>query len=82
MVADLPKAYGGCTCICHREPGVRHIMACCHPRRLVMCKNDWPEGGGDFAVFAVRAGETDEQAIARAGEAYSPDNEFYIVDEA
>ena len=27
----LPKAYGGCTCSCHRMPGVMHIAACCRP---------------------------------------------------
>lgn len=25
----LPKAYDGCTCICHRQAGVRHFFACC-----------------------------------------------------
>ena len=52
-------------------------------KRIVMCVNDWPEDGEeDFEVFAVRPDETDEDAIARAGEAYSPDNEFYIIEEA
>jgi hypothetical protein len=27
----LPPAYGGCTCSCHRVPGIMHIAACCHP---------------------------------------------------
>lgn len=26
---DLPPAYGGCACSCHRNPGVMHVMACC-----------------------------------------------------
>lgn len=25
---NLPKAYGGCHCICHRVPA-KHIVACC-----------------------------------------------------
>jgi hypothetical protein len=25
----LPKAYDGCTCSCHRVPGIKHVMACC-----------------------------------------------------
>ena len=29
---DLPKAWGGCTCMCHRVPAT-HIMACCHPTK-------------------------------------------------
>jgi hypothetical protein len=27
----LPKAYGGCTCVCHRMPNVYHCMPCCYP---------------------------------------------------
>ena len=27
----LPPAHNGCTCLCHKEPGVIHMMACCHP---------------------------------------------------
>src|SRR5271167_114181 len=23
--------YNGCSCSCHRNPNVKHIMACCHP---------------------------------------------------
>ena len=50
-------------------------------RRVVMCVNDWPEDGEeDFIVFEVKENETDEEAIIRAGEAYSPDDEFYIVE--
>lgn len=29
----LPQAYNGCTCICHTQPGVTHVMACCQPKR-------------------------------------------------
>ena len=25
----MPRRYGGCTCQCHRVPGVYHVMACC-----------------------------------------------------
>lgn len=25
----LPPAHGGCTCSCHRVPGVLHVVACC-----------------------------------------------------
>ena len=28
----LPPAYDGCTCSCHRTPGVMHVMACCWPK--------------------------------------------------
>ena len=28
---DLPKAYGGCSCPCHKQPGVMHVVACCYP---------------------------------------------------
>jgi hypothetical protein len=28
---DCTPGYGGCTCMCHRIPGVRHVMPCCYP---------------------------------------------------
>lgn len=28
---NLPKAYNGCTCECHRFPGILHVAACCTP---------------------------------------------------
>lgn len=27
----IPKAYGGCGCICHRMAGVKHCVPCCYP---------------------------------------------------
>lgn len=29
---DLPRAWGGCTCMCHKVPA-KHVMACCHPTK-------------------------------------------------
>lgn len=29
----LPKAHDGCTCECHRVPGVYHCVPCCGPSR-------------------------------------------------
>lgn len=26
---DLPKAYNECKCLCHKQPGVSHVVACC-----------------------------------------------------
>lgn len=34
---QLPRAYGGCTCHCHRWPGVSHVMACCKPGDKAWC---------------------------------------------
>lgn len=37
----LPQALDGCTCVCHRCPGVRHVSPCCGPggrRPLVLDK--------------------------------------------
>jgi hypothetical protein len=49
--------------------------------RIVMCRNTWPEPDQqDFKVFALREGETDEAALARAKILYDKD-EFYIVEE-
>ena len=28
---SITPGYGGCSCSCHRHPGVKHVMACCHP---------------------------------------------------
>jgi Lar family restriction alleviation protein len=28
---ECPQPYNGCTCSCHRMPGVKHIMPCCYP---------------------------------------------------
>lgn len=28
----LPPAHGGCTCPCHRTPGIMHVAPCCKPK--------------------------------------------------
>lgn len=59
--------------------GCDGISVTANPQRLVMCVNDWPEDGEeDFIVFPVRNGESDEEAINRAVEAYGPNKSFYI----
>lgn len=30
---STPPAYGGCKCACHRIPGMKHVVACCHPSK-------------------------------------------------
>ena len=30
-MTELPKAHGGCTCLCHRKEGVHHFFPCCGP---------------------------------------------------
>jgi hypothetical protein len=32
-IHDLPVAYGGCGCDCHRMGGVSHVMPCCGPEK-------------------------------------------------
>ena len=50
-------------------------------KRVVMCQGTWPEDGyKDFEVTLVRDNETDEQATARAREAYGDDRSYYIKD--
>lgn len=47
--------------------------------RKVYGISDWPEEDGkEFEIFAVRDGETDEEAIARARAAYKPDLQCVI----
>ena len=41
---NLPIAYGGCTCDCHRVSGVMHVMACCHPIEIVTLKGKTAKG--------------------------------------
>ena len=49
--------------------------------KTVMCVGTWPEDNyEDFEVFDVLDGETDADAIERAESAYSPDDNFYIVE--
>jgi hypothetical protein len=36
----LPAAYGGCTCSCHRVPGVMHVAPCCKP--VAAGEHDFP----------------------------------------
>jgi hypothetical protein len=49
--------------------------------RVVMCKGTWIEDNyTDFLVFPVQEGESDDDAIYRAGEEYSHKEEFYIVE--
>jgi len=48
--------------------------------KVVMARGRWPEENyQDFLVFHLRENETDDEAIARAKEAYNdPRDEFYI----
>ncbi len=49
--------------------------------RIVMGVNTWPEEDQfDFEVTRVLEHETDEDAIARASKAYSPEQQFYIIE--
>lgn len=45
------RAYGGCTCFCHRNPNVYHIVACCGP------------GKDDTGLFRPERGQTTEQLL-------------------
>jgi len=31
---EIPVAYGGCRCMCHRFPGVKHCVPCCYPEKI------------------------------------------------
>lgn len=52
-----PPAYNGCTCVCHRHPGVMHCVPCCHPispdvRRQPFIYLDLDGVFADFFTFA------------------------------
>lgn len=34
---EPPKAYGGCTCSCHRGSGIIHCVPCCRPSDRAGC---------------------------------------------
>lgn len=40
---DLPQAYGGCTCFCHRHPNVLHCVPCCYPGKKSIFSIDKPD---------------------------------------
>ena len=49
--------------------------------RVIMCVNNWPEPDQiDFEVFPVKSTESEKEALARAAQAYGPDEEFYVED--
>ena len=49
--------------------------------RTVMCKGTWPEDDyADFVVFSDIGEMSDDDAIAKAKEAYSDKHEFYITE--
>ena len=48
---------------------------------MVVGVSDWPEEMGEvFDIFPVEEGETDEEAIQRAKNAYFQDLEVHIVE--
>lgn len=60
----LPKAYGGCTCSCHRVPGIMHFAPCCRPSLHIdadwlkqKLETDPEEGeiGAGFELFPIPA---------------------------
>lgn len=59
----LPKAYDGCTCICHRQAGVRHFFACCGAYSPVTKVRQNLAASG---IEAATADETAQQARPKA----------------
>lgn len=41
---DLPTAYDGCTCSCHRHAGVMHCVPCCYPGRTSVLGKVYEDG--------------------------------------
>ncbi len=41
---SLPEAFNGCTCSCHRTPGIIHFVACCGPGKpSLLMDREWFE---------------------------------------
>lgn len=60
--AGLPKSYNGCTCSCHRTPGIMHMAPCCRPslhidaewlKRKLETDPDEGEIGAGFELFST-----------------------------
>lgn len=51
MDPERPPAYNGCTCDCHRYPGVWHIAACCYPEDATNEELSVLSGNGDAGGF-------------------------------
>jgi hypothetical protein len=74
---NLPSANGACGCLCHRIPGVSHIIACCYP------ESEAPAGLGLKAVppqdrIACRAHEL-PAALATSVENARMDPQFNFL---
>lgn len=67
----LPKAYDGCTCICHRQAGVKHFFACCgvyspvaKVRQKLLAQWDRSPKGGDH-----EGGSIEDESLVPEGNA-------------
>jgi hypothetical protein len=61
---DCPRAYGGCTCDCHRIPNVFHCRPCCTPLDALKdeCVQDILEASDDeiLADYLASGGTLEE----------------------
>lgn len=58
---SLPTSYGGCSCACHRMPGVSHVMACCGADR----PTERPEVHSEPEVFDEQSPVDAEELLNR-----------------
>lgn len=69
---DCPPAYGGCTCSCHRVPGIMHMTACCRPGLPAdfAITREWAErmakieGNAEICVGSSALSQNQEQSDA------------------
>lgn len=51
----LPRRYGKCNCICHRQAGVKHVGACCRPSDKLLRLSDLRSRPGEKCSGPARA---------------------------
>lgn len=61
---------GRCQCLCHRQSGVQHFMACCSPRRpaKAMSARQGQDPKGLGATPASAVGEADLPETSSSGD--------------
>lgn len=74
----LPPAHGGCTCSCHRVPGIMHFAPCCRPKLNMPTDPEWyRQKAGLEGDSAISAGVPDKP-VANMAERLRP---RHIADE-
>lgn len=67
----LPLAHGGCTCSCHRVPGITHFAPCCHPKLNMPTDPEWYRRKAELEGDSVISAGVPDKPVANMEEAFS-----------